>query len=422
MVFAPAISNLSFGSGLGYLLNLAFWPIVALPLLKAAQLSVEGGARVRRESIEGSRGAIALGGVFVLIQIVALLRGMWSDNAAVAGASYRMTVCTAMIIAVMVAWHGLSLRSSKLPSFFTAAVVSLGAYCAANFLLFALGVRSPNADIGTATEPSYLLSLVGIHQTRTLFPMAWGVNNFGIIAGAVLTMGICRYWMAKSHRGFTLVFLIIIPFICCILSDSRAAITFGVAAAVLALRAPRMGTGGIFLFWLLAAIAILSTQALQTVTLGGRDGQGTFTGREIMWAAGVAELSQFKLQHLWGYGNFGQMFSGVSAVYEFLFKMYSDSPELISVHNAYLQIILDCGYLGLIALSAFLWSSIRALGREAHSSVSWEATAGLALLLFLSTNGLTEVTLSLNQPWAALLLFSAIALLLHRPRIKVRPF
>ncbi|WP_133164211.1 O-antigen ligase family protein [Solimonas fluminis] len=402
-VLIPGMASI----GAGPLWNLIFLAVVSIPVLQAWEFQLN-----RKPLVPQRKGmVVTLGIVYLLLLAIALVRGYLSQDSVIAAISYRSLLFSVMIGLAAGSWHIISTRSTQLPDLFTATIGALVAYCAINLLLFMLGFANATQDARGVQEQSVILSYFGISINRVLFPMAWGVNNYSVIAGAVLSAGLI-YFNKVRRRNWRAWVFILVPIICCLLSDSRAALGFAITAAAGVLLTPRLSTFGLLALWMLSASLLLMTDSLESLTVAARDGQSTFTNREIIWAAGIAEISRFNSELIFGYGQFGQFFSGISRLYEMLFKDFGEHPELISVHNTYLQTVLDVGYVGLASLVLFLFTTVRSLGVMSRAAIDdWRPPAAQAMLLFLAANGLTEVTLSIYQPWILLILLSIMSLL-----------
>lgn len=399
--FIPAVSVLAPIT----FLNAAFLLAAPLPLL----VGVQAWASRRPHGLAvNAPAAFWLGIAFLAIQAVALLRGLnFSASPDIRESCYRMLLYGSMIVMSLWAAHVISRRTSLKIDTFATAVYLLALYCAANLVLWAMGVTSPIFQISTE-ERGVLAGLFGLDVNRVLFPMGWGVNNFSMVSGVALAAGIVKY--SKQKRPLDLALLVIAPFLCCLLADSRAALFGGILAGVMAGRFPRMSTKALVAFWVLGSAVVFFSEAGPLFSFGQREASasGTFTGREVIWAAGLLEFTSFQWEHVFGYGQFGQFESGAYQLYEMLFQGYSDRPELISLHNAYLQVAMDSGYVGLAVLVAFIVAATRALSR--HRDVAWTYQAALAALIFLAMDGLTEVSLSLYQPWILLTLAAMLPL------------
>ena len=87
----------------------------------------------------------------------------------------------------------------------------------------------------------------------------------------------------------------------------------------------------------------------------------TLSNRDAIWGSVFDEFSSFKWEHLWGYGAHGNITSGLSVQYATFFEgSYSQSSDM-PVHNTFLQILVDYGYIGLSLFICILFSLLALL-------------------------------------------------------------
>jgi hypothetical protein len=396
IVFIPGIQTLFPGSATAMLA--VFAVVAVLAGLGALQTTPIGTERIDPTRLRGFWLGLALVGVMAAASLRSYL---YSPSPEIRYVSLATIPYIFMSVFAVWAIQRVSAGSRVKMDPFKATYYVLWWYCFSNLVLWALGVKN-TTYIGVVEDEAQLLSLMGISMKRVLFPMAWGVNNFAVVAGFVLVVSVVR--MMKSPHKLAATLMASVPLLCCLLTDSRGALLMGAVASLGAVLAPRWSGRAVFVFWVLGAGIVLFQDFSAALTFGGRQGATSFTGRELIWAAGVAEFLIPQPVHIFGYGLVGQFESGAYLLYEALFRGYVDTPELISLHNTYLQTLMDTGYVGLMLLLMFLIYAIRGLGRNAAVSADWPPVAALAALFFLAMNGLTEVTITIYHPWGTLLL------------------
>jgi O-antigen ligase len=114
----------------------------------------------------------------------------------------------------------------------------------------------------------------------------------------------------------------------------------------------------------------------------------TATGRSKIWSIVGQFLSHPHVEDLIGYGAYGQVRSGVSAQYAYLFHI--EHPEFVSAHNIALQTVLDMGYIGLAVFVFFLMVVINSARASNQKTDTPESAALLAALIALSLFGASE--------------------------------
>jgi O-antigen ligase len=117
----------------------------------------------------------------------------------------------------------------------------------------------------------------------------------------------------------------------------------------------------------------------------------TGNNRNIIWAYCINELVNFKVIHLFGYGEFGQVGSKVSNFWAEDFSLYLNS-KYTSTHNTVLQLILDIGYVGAIIYYTLLISASKCIYNMYKISGNRNLIIFQNFLLYIAFVGGTEAT------------------------------
>jgi hypothetical protein len=295
-----------------------------------------------------------------------------------------------------------------------------GFYVTFNLAAYLAGTRSPN-PVYLAVYPSQLLSFLGIESTRVLFPFADGINSFAISSGSVFMLLFPAVFASrdKAARGLGLIFLLSTCAVI-VMSDSRGAILFlsiVLLFGLLPLRFARPLMLAAIVTSLLPGLgALFFADALAIETSLRRPG-GSLTeerfavleenlcegrvkprltalsNREIVWAVTLDEFRHPKLVHLVGYGYRGQVEAGISEQLScvFLTHVYRD---FVSVHNVWLQVLVETGYIGLIAALLLTYETGERLARFAGRDDSGVYRGMFFSLIYMIFAGTLESTLS----------------------------
>ena len=300
-------------------------------------------------------------------------------------------------------------------------IYAFGLYITLNLVFYLLGIDSHDL-IYLARYPTQMLDLLGIESYRVLFPMADGINSFGLLAGATL---VGHFQLLKSQSGKLekiIVFIVLLVcFLVILLTDSRGAFLFSILSIVLITLPRKVFTfvrWSPFLISALPVVVIIFAPNLLsatpswlnrpksewTDTQGARSERscpesimitsGVLSNRPIIWEIVLDELKNFNLIHIVGYGLRGQVVSNISESYACLFASYSYNL-LASSHNIWLQLILDIGYIGLIItllLPVFLILKVTRLSFFVHNNYGYIAL--LNILLYIILIGSLEAPLS----------------------------
>jgi O-antigen ligase len=139
-------------------------------------------------------------------------------------------------------------------------------------------------------------------------------------------------------------------------------------------------------------------------------------GRYIVWDNAFQFLSEFSSMHIVGYGLFSQTISGLSNEYYSLGKLFQN-PERVTLHNSYLQYLLDVGYIGVLVFLLAYYSVLRKLKQLSKYYSSKIHTVGIAFLFFMGLSSLFETSLTLyNVSTAFIVLFMMVITLFFQHR------
>jgi O-antigen ligase len=134
------------------------------------------------------------------------------------------------------------------------------------------------------------------------------------------------------------------------------------------------------------AILGLLSNSFVAVAVQGRGALATGSNRLYIWKPILNLLSHFDAAQIFGYGAFGQITSGATQGYLYLFRGYTYVP---AAHNFVLQTTLDIGYVGLIIVIGLMVVSIRSFA-EVSKLGDLGASALLAGTVYLVLAGFTE--------------------------------
>jgi len=407
-VFGPGITSIA---GVGLLINFSFIALASIPILAALFSKAPSALRLSKPRFSAPYfwGVILIG-----LQFISMARGITSGDSAITDISYRLFQSAIISLTAIFFFNRFSTNGSS--AALQRALLLLSALCVINIAMWIVGVENSQKDVNLATnDQATFLALFGINIKRVAFPLSWGVNTFGTVCAATLTTGLVFLFSQtkklSSPSKVKASLLILPPLLCCLLTDSRAALIEATACAFLAIYMPRSARPLILTLIVSVSVLIFNLDSLRTVVLPGltREGGGSvLTGRELIWAPVVAEIMDFKPIHFLGYGQYGHYTSKVSMGYADILAGWGDNSQLIHVHNSYLQSFLDTGYLGVAILFAFLLTCIGAFTNSVRKTNSIQDRMALGLLLFMTIQGFSEIVFQCYQPWIFLLLICLI--------------
>lgn len=254
---------------------------------------------------------------------------------------------------------------------------NLAIYIFLNIALLFFGVKKSWADqfvVDYESGKAVMLGALGIDAERVYFLLSNGVNSYGAVTS--LAMGVALIYLRRSLLFLVLFFLALAT---SLLIDSRSSFLFCGLALLMSWLVTFKGwwrLGLIFSFLIpMFPLVVGAIYFLAGFFLGGQGvifrtdaDAGSIGGRSLIWAAALDKFSEFSLFHIFGYGNAGQVASGISAGVGSLqeFSNYVNADQL-SMHNAYIQALVNYGYLGFFVFSFLLVSIYLGIAKVGRS-------------------------------------------------------
>jgi len=237
---------------------------------------------------------------------------------------------------------------------------------------------------------------------RTILPLTYGVNSGGIVCSIAACVGLFNLIINKGskRRRIFYMFLIGVSMYLLLLTNQRMAIVcvlsstlfifyhkakaisirWAFISVVLIITFPFIWNSIYFFFEAKESFDFLNQFArnpnMSVFALGNR---------VIIWDEAFSGWANFDFFHkIFGYGMKGQISSGISSDYSFLFSNILYRAEIASVHNDVLQILLNNGIIGLVMYSLVLSCYLKCIiGLQKTSSdinLFFVITFALALL------------------------------------------
>lgn len=339
-----------------------------------------------RASRELSRPVLLLLGAYVALVAVCLQRGALTltggGKTAVALAVTLITVAVFAVVVQASATQGAQRRERLI-----AIALAPALYVAINVALHLAGAVS-SSTATTIGEPSEIASLFGLNQTRIVPPIANNVNSFGAVAGAAIAACLVL-WRTGWLRRNTMLATVGICFYGIVLTDSRTALIAGLLIGLLLTPWMRVVRFAPLLLPVSPLIILYGPKLfgglLNFVSRGSGD-FATGNNRLYVWDPVWNFIRHAPIvETLVGWGANGQITSGASNHYAYLFRGVDD-PYAITTHNLFLQTLLDTGWIGVAVLVALLVNALNSLRTDAKTP----AAAVAAIILVMTFAGMTE--------------------------------
>jgi len=252
--------------------------------------------------------------------------------------------------------------------------ISLNFYIFLVVMLHLIGIENANRSIFDDSGPARLLSLVGISIERVRFPMASGVNVFGVLSSFAIVANVSLLILKVYSRGSRLLVIagLALSSYVIICADSRAAIAYTLLSVSIILyvrdrKVMKLSFVPVLIPFsavlIFASANVLPDEILLALSRGGSG--SLIPGRDVLWEGiGSHFLHDFSFLHFLGYGLWGQVTSGI--INPFFATVFSDASienRLLSsnVHNFALQTLIDFGYIGLLFSIFFFVKVLKSL-------------------------------------------------------------
>jgi hypothetical protein len=287
-------------------------------------------------------------------------------------------------------WHGVML--------------GLFFYTAVNIGGAALGIHNP------FTEELDLIvneTIFGFTEQRVVCPFSPNPGSFATEAGMLSVLGICLVHHGTRRCIVIGTTALVLGLAGVVAGDSRTPLLAVVAALGFLLlpnrsrRRPALILGLLLpVFPLLmatvdwsAALRLLPFDVLNFSRRADINEILTLNNRTWIWTYLFDEIRDPKFVHFVGYGAFGHVASGLAFAYGYMWP----HAELISLHNAALQHLVDIGYLGLAVFVVLMVHILASLTVQEPKRKTPYGSAPLALIVYLVVCSFVEVTPYFNK-------------------------
>jgi O-antigen ligase len=335
---------------------------------------------------------------YALLTGIALYRGAQHGVYGSTSSAFARTILYLCMVALGIVLVTTARTTKERQQGLVAVAASPMIYVVTNVLLHLAGFQAPRT-LSSVSEgrPAELLGVLGVPLGRVRFPLATSINLFSVVVAAALVGAVLLWLRGRFLRGGPALGVAAACAYCLLVGDSRAAIAVAVVVVVAFLLWPRFeGAAGVaaliplFPLMVIAGIGVFANSGLGAVLSRNGDDFASGSDRFYIWHAAYDVLKHFDPEHIIGFGAGGQITSGASLHYAYLFGLNPDASS-IQTHSAVLQTILDSGYLGLAIFVLAAVQTALILQRTAKDDPRSPAVALLGMLLVVLLSGATEV-------------------------------
>lgn len=250
-------------------------------------------------------------------------------------------------------------------------------------------------------ESGVLLQALGIHFPKRKVPLInVHPNLLGIYTGGIFVMNVLYLFYVEKKKRIKL-FLAVIAGLCFVfllIVDSRgtflnALLTLLIVILLHSRRLIRIVRFAPLLIPVLPILLLhllpwLAESDLTSRISRSKKDLATGNSRATVWKYCYQEISDVKPVHLFGYGEYGHYKAGISHKYAKLFGEEEENKYTV-VHNIFLQVILDLGYLGFFFLVLVLYLTLKQLV-ELYQRGYVVSIVLIAYILYYIFSGTTE--------------------------------
>jgi hypothetical protein len=272
------------------------------------------------------------------------------------------------------------------PHFFRSVLLAFFWIVVVNLLLYMIGI---NADIfikKVDLHDSRIAGYVGVSLQRSRFFI---FNNFAYYAMMLGILFIGRNYIALNNKylKYAITGSLLISFL---ILDARGPFFALIIVIVFRNILYKLNAFGFFIFCF-AIFVIPFAYSLISIYLGlqSEDNLAIVSSRDILWQAFFLNYDPSLFQFFFGYGYLGQYISGISAEYEYLFTNWGNASQ-ISLHNSYLQYIMDLGIIGVLLLYYII--------RNTFKKIEYLKMNELKLLIYyFLLLGISDMSIQINN-------------------------
>lgn len=281
-------------------------------------------------------------------------------------------------------WLNIKIDSEHNPRLFDSYVNSIVLIMIINFILFSIGISSSSLINKYPEMQIRLVQLIGLNLNRFNFLI---FSNFAYTSMLYCIPLIVFLKRPKKLLNF---FVILLAAISLILLDARGPFLAAICVIIFGrfLYDKSINKQLIFISGI-AIIPFITNTILILLNFDDTETLSLLSRRDAIWNITISNYSPDLFELIFGFGYIGQYSSGISELYSNLFPGYGNQ-EQISVHNSYLQVLLDYGLLGLVLLLA----TIRKLFKRFKEK---NEISPFLVLLFLIICGVTDLSIQPNN-------------------------
>ena len=291
----------------------------------------------------------------------------------------------------------------------------LNTYIYLNVICYLLGFVKPRyAGINS------IFGLLNIHIDRVFFIFSPSLAYFAMICGVSSIVSLFL-WLITKKRWYLLSLGVSLGAL--LLTDSRGPI-FGFIIILMFIFIIRKfwirNQLFFFLFFILSVSLFISVIFLVDTYLFdidqlSRENATLLSWRDVIWEIFFENYKPSLNELLFGYGHVGQMISGISAEYEYLFANWPN-PREISLHNNTLQMLVDVGLTGIVSFFTVLYYVVHHCIKQYKVNRDIIHLAIPAIINYILLLGFTDIIINISNVGIYFILMYVVINILYEPK------
>lgn len=277
---------------------------------------------------------------------------------------------------------------------------ALGIYVILNLLLFLVGITGENIYVSGEYGNNEILSFFSIYIQRVLFVLAPNLAYYAMTSGVLVLISLSLFIKEKNYTNIT---LLILGTISILLTDARGPVFALLLFIIIILFFKKL----FIRFSTLLTLFLITSVFFYTGIIEflnnyydldsvARENSSLLSNREIIWETFFQKYDPSLFNLCFGYGNVGQLSSGISAHYSYLFSRWDNALQ-ISLHNSSLQTLVDIGIVGLTFWTIVLISINRKMIHHYRSTKMEYFLIVPIITNYLLLTGITDIVLNLSN-------------------------
>jgi len=224
-----------------------------------------------------------------------------------------------------------------------------------NILLFIIGIDDSfwskigvSQQLSRSPQKLRLLSYFNVDLDRTGFLIFNSFAYYSMLLGLLIISIFHKFIKLNRYISLLLLFL---AFFSILLLDARGPVLFVVIVLIFSKVISKINKNNFFIvFIMISVIPILYSGLMLYLGFSDSESSMILSSRDLIWSSFFINYNPNYFELLFGYGFLGQSVSDISSQYEHLFMDRGGSSLIISLHNNYLQYLIDVGLVGIFIL------------------------------------------------------------------------